>query len=133
MTEFFVDQLIKTCIEARKNAYAKYSGFSVGALVVDERDRVFVGVNVENVSYGLTLCAERNAIFSAVAQGMKRIKILCVVADTKEPVTPCGACRQVLLEFSDENTKVILANLDKKYQIISVSQLLPYAFEMRMK
>ncbi|OQY08979.1 MAG: cytidine deaminase, partial [Fusobacteriia bacterium 4572_132] len=89
----------------------------------------YKGVNVENKSYGLTMCAERNAIFSAVTNGMKKIKVMVLVGDTEKPITPCGACRQVMAEFSDEDTKIIMSNLKKEYEIVTMLDLLPYAFE----
>ncbi|MGL4391829.1 MAG: cytidine deaminase, partial [Fusobacteriaceae bacterium] len=122
--------LIEEAVFARENAYAKYSNFKVGAVVVDERGNHFRGANVENGSYGLSNCGERSAIFSAVTGGMKKIKVLCVVADTSAPVSPCGACRQVMKEFSDEDTIVILANLKKDYKLMTIDELLPYGFEL---
>lgn len=123
-------ELIDEAIEARKNAYVKYSNFAVGAVVVDENGKHFKGVNVENASYGLTNCGERTAIFTAVTNGMKKISIICIVADTSGPVSPCGACRQVIKEFSDNETIIILANLKRNYKIITVDELLPFGFEL---
>ncbi|MGL5123507.1 MAG: cytidine deaminase [Fusobacteriaceae bacterium] len=122
--------LIEEAIAIRKNAYAKYSNFKVGSVVVDENDNRYKGVNVENGSFGLTNCAERSAIFSAVAGGMKKIKIICVVGNTSGPVSPCGACRQVIKEFANENTLIILANLKKDYKVVTVEELLPYGFAL---
>ncbi len=130
LSEKEILSLIDEAIEARKNAYAKYSNFQVGAVVVDEKNNHTIGCNVENGSFGLTNCGERTAIFSAIAKGMKKIKILCVVADTTKPVSPCGACRQVMREFSNENTIIIVANLKKDYKIMSIDELLPYPFEL---
>jgi len=86
---------------AAANAYAPYSGFRVGAACIGNDGRIHCGSNVENASYGLTICAERNAIFQAVAAGQKKIRALLVYTPTPEPVTPCGACRQVICEFGD--------------------------------
>lgn len=116
-------------IESLKKAYAPYSGFKVGAVVVTSNGKVFTGCNIENSSYGLTICAERVAIFSAVAAGESQIEKLVVVANTPEPVSPCGACRQVMSEFGD--FEVILANLAGKYTTTRVSELLPYAFKLK--
>lgn len=102
------DKLLAAALAARENAYAPYSKFTVGAAVLADDGRIFTGCNVENASYGLTCCAERNAIFAAVSSGARSFKALCVVADTDAPVAPCGACRQVLAEFPFE--KIILAN-----------------------
>lgn len=130
MEEKKVFELIDEAIEARKNAYVKYSHFGVGAVVVDENGKHYKGVNVENASYGLTNCGERTAIFTAVTNGMKNISAICVVADTTGPVSPCGACRQVIKEFSDNETTIILANLKKDYKIITMDELLPFGFEL---
>ncbi len=122
--------LIDEAIEARENAYTKYSNFKVGAVVVDDRGNHYKGANVENGSYGLTNCGERTAIFTAVTDGMKKIATICIVADTSGPVSPCGACRQVIKEFATDNTKIILANLKKDYKVLTMEELLPYGFEL---
>ena len=111
---------------AYQNAYANYSHFQVGAVVITKDERYFLGANVENASYGLTCCAERNAVFAAIGSGARSFKALCVVADTEEPVAPCGACRQVLAEFPFE--KIILANCKGLTKIMTVAELLPYGF-----
>ena len=111
-----------------EKAYVPYSKFPVAALLIDENGNKHKGVNVENASFGLTLCAERNAITTAVTENMKKIKVLVVTGNTPEPISPCGACRQVIREFSDNDTVIILANKDKKYKITSLEELLPYSF-----
>lgn len=111
-----------------EKAYVPYSKFPVAALLIDENGNKHKGVNVENASFGLTLCAERNAITTAVTENMKKIKVLVVTGNTPEPISPCGACRQVIKEFSDSETVIILANKDNKYKIISLEELLPYSF-----
>lgn len=111
-----------------KRAYVPYSKFPVAALLIDNNGKKHKGVNVENASFGLTLCAERNAITTAVTQGMKKIRLLIVTGNTLEPISPCGACRQVIREFSDKDTVIILANRDEKYKIASIEELLPYSF-----
>ena len=83
---------------------------------------------MENASFGLTLCAERNAITTAVTHGMKKIKLLVVTGNTPEPISPCGACRQVIREFSDKDTVIILTNRNRKYRITSLEELLPHSF-----
>ena len=103
-----IASLIQSAWDARENAYAPYSKFAVGAALLTADGRVFTGCNVENLSYGLTICAERVAIGSAVAAGVKNLTMLAVVADTDVPVSPCGACRQVMAEFGVE--RVFLAN-----------------------
>lgn len=111
-----------------EKAYVPYSKFPVAALLIDENGNKHKGVNVENASFGLTLCAERNAITTAVTENMQKIKVLVVTGNTPEPISPCGACRQVIKEFSDSETVIILANKDKKYKITSLEELLPYSF-----
>lgn len=110
--------------EARERAYAPYSGFRVGAVVVGEAGGVFVGCNVENLSYGLTQCAERVAIGAAVAAGERRIVTVVVVADTAAPVSPCGACRQVMAEFGDPEIWLVNCGSSEKFRL---SELLPRA------
>ncbi|BBM49489.1 cytidine deaminase [Leptotrichia wadei] len=111
-----------------ERAYVPYSKFPVAALLIDNNGKKYKGVNVENASYGLTLCAERNAITTAVTGGMKKIKLLVITGNTSEPISPCGACRQVIREFSDKDTVIILANKDGKYESTSLEKLLPYSF-----
>ena len=111
-----------------ERAYVPYSKFPVAALLIDNNGKKYKGVNVENASYGLTLCAERNAITTAITGGMKKIKLLVVTGNTSEPISPCGACRQVIREFSDKDTVIILANKDGKYESTSLEKLLPYSF-----
>lgn len=123
-------ELIDETLKVREKAYAPYSKFKVGALVIDDNDNIHYGVNVENGSYGLSNCAERSAIFTAVTNGMKSIKAIVVVADTTDPVSPCGACRQVLSEFADKNTMIILSNLKRDYKIMSLEEILPYGFKL---
>ena len=117
--------LISAAISARLEAYAPYSGFQVGAALLAKDGRIFTGCNVENLSYGLTICAERNAIFAAVAAGVRVFEAIAIVADTREPVSPCGACRQVMAEFGD--FKIIAATLDGRMFESTVATLLPRA------
>jgi cytidine deaminase len=118
------EELIAKAWEARENAYAPYSDFQVGAALLATDGQVFSGCNVENISYGLTNCAERVAIGAAVAQGIRSFEKVVVVADTKEPVSPCGACRQVLAEFGVKI--IILANKQGSIEF-SLEELLPRA------
>jgi cytidine deaminase len=103
-----IEHLVQAAWQARERAYAPYSRFAVGAALLATDGRVFTGCNVENLSYGLTQCAERTAICSAVAAGAREFSLLAVVADTSVPISPCGACRQVMAEFGVP--RVILAN-----------------------
>ena len=96
--------------------------------MVDEKGNHHLGANVENASFGLTNCGERTAIFTGVTKGMKSIEKICIVADTSGPVSPCGACRQVIKEFATDDTVIILANLNKDYKLLTIDELLPYGF-----
>jgi cytidine deaminase len=116
--------LIQAASAARKQAYAPYSGFSVGAAVQCKSGAVFVGSNIENISYGLTICAERIAIGSAVAAGQREFVAIAVVADTTEPIAPCGACRQFLAEFAPDLI-IVSATTRGGQKIENLSHLLP--------
>ncbi len=125
--------LIQAATEARERAYAPYSGFKVGAALRGESGRIYKGCNVENASYGLTSCAERNAVFAAVQDGERRFVAAAVVTETAVPTPPCGACRQVLLEFAgagemDRDMDVVLATLDGARRLTHLSVLLPDSF-----
>ncbi len=124
-----VGRLIAAAATARKNAHAPYSGFYVGAALLLPNGELVSGCNVENASYGLSVCAERNALAAAVAAGSKNFLALAVVTESSPPSTPCGACRQVLSEFGD--MPVILANTDNERTVTSVAELLPNAFDAR--
>jgi cytidine deaminase len=118
------DELIAAAWDAREMAYAPYSKFHVGAALLAGDGRIFPGCNVENISYGLTNCAERVAIGAAIAAGARSFEKVVVVADTAQPISPCGACRQVLAEFGVKS--VILANRTQKVTF-SLEELLPRA------
>ncbi|MBT2643957.1 cytidine deaminase [Bacillus sp. ISL-41] len=120
--------LVEKAIEARSTAYVPYSKFQVGAAIITSNDNVFLGCNIENASYGLTNCAERTAIFKAVSEGDTEIKAIAVVADTEGPVSPCGACRQVIAEFATDETKIYLANLNGDVKETTISEILPGYF-----
>ncbi len=120
------EKLISAAAEAAQNAYAPYSGFRVGAAVLSEDGAVYTGVNVENRSFGLTICAERNAIACAVSRGMKKIKAVAVYSpDSDAKLPPCGACRQVITEFAAEDAVVICCDNRKNMVEIPVSELYP--------
>jgi len=123
--------LVRAARAARKRAHAPYSRFQVGAAVLDERGRVHVGCNVENASYGLTICAERNAVAAAVAAGARKIRAVAVVTPTRPPGTPCGACRQVLAELGDARTRVLLASPTGATEGTTLGALLPRGFSLR--
>ncbi|RTR30036.1 cytidine deaminase [Robertmurraya yapensis] len=126
-----IKQLIDQAVEARNKAYTPYSKFNVGASVLTKNNNVFQGCNIENASYGLTNCAERTAIFKAVSEGENAFEAIAIVGDTEGPISPCGACRQVMAEFCDENTKIILANLKGEYVETSITELLPGFFSSK--
>lgn len=122
------EKLIELAKEAREKAYAPYSNFKVGACVITEDGSVYTGCNIENASFGLTVCAERVAMFKAYSDGKRKLKALAVVADTEGPVSPCGACRQVMMELGGEDMVVILSNMKGDHAIMTVKDLLPGAF-----
>lgn len=122
-----LEALLRAALGARERAYAPYSGFFVGAAVLGDDGRIYAGCNVENAAYGLSCCAERAAVFAAVAGGARRIKAVAVVADAPSPVAPCGACRQVLLEFGPD-ALVVLQNLAGTRRVETVQALLPLPF-----
>ena len=118
-------QLVTQAIEVAGRAYAPYSRFHVGAVLVGTDGRTFAGCNVENVSFGLTICAERNAVFAAVAAGCREFAKIVIAADTPEPTPPCGACRQVLAEFNPD-MEVVLGTFGGKTSSHRLSELLPH-------
>ena len=118
--------LLEAAQKARDNAYAPYSGLSVGAAVLTEKG-IFTGVNVENASYGLSMCAERTAVFTAVAAGAKTIQAVAVAGGNPEPLPPCGACRQVLAEFNPK-MECLLIGASGKTQQFNLSELLSHPF-----
>lgn len=122
-----VNELLGEATKAREQAYVPYSHFAVGAALLGESGRVYRGCNVENASFGATICAERVAATHAVSQGERRFTAIAVVADAPEPAPPCGICRQVLSEFGPD-MRVILGNLTGKVVITTLGQLYPGGF-----
>lgn len=123
-----VNTLLEQSKVAREHAHAPYSKFKVGAALLAEDGNVYLGCNVENVSYGLTNCAERTAFFKAVSEGAKEFVALAVVADSERAIPPCGACRQVMAEFCKPDMPVYLTNLKGDVEMTTVGDLLPGAF-----
>ena len=121
------ERLVAAATAVRANAYVRASGFAVGAAVLAADGRVFVGCNVENASYGLTICAERAAVCAAVAAGVQQLVAVAVVTDLPDPARPCGACRQVLAEFGP-GMDVVLANRAGARMLTSMAALLPDPF-----
>ena len=125
------DRLVAAARKARRRAIAPYSKFKVGAALETEDGTVIEGCNVENASYGLTMCAERVAMFSALAQGHRQFRRIAVAADTDAPTPPCGPCRQILWEFGG-NLQVTLANLRRVTGTHRMADLLPLPFDDRL-
>lgn len=128
-------QLLKLAEQASKHAYAPYSGFQVGAALECEDGTIITGCNVENASYGLTICAERNAIFKAVSEGHRKVSCIAIAGREKERefrgvCPPCGACRQVMEEFASPDCRIILGRSDAQIKEYSLQELLPLGFRL---
>lgn len=122
------DNWINAAREVYAKAYVPYSKFPVGACLVTKNDQIFTGVNIENASFGLTNCAERTAFFKAVSEGNREFKHLVVAGNTDDPISPCGACRQVMVEFCEPSMPVTLVNKDGLTKDTTIAELLPYSF-----
>ncbi len=122
------EELIEIAKQAREKASAPFSNFKVGAALVDKAGEIFTGCNIENASYGLTMCAERVAIFKAISEGAREFQKIIVVADTENLTPPCGACRQIIWEFCGD-IEIILANLQGKTETFKMKELFPRAFD----
>lgn len=120
--------LIDLAVKTSKKAYVPYSHFPIGAVLLTKDGKVYTGVNIENASYPLTNCGERTAIFKAVSEGQRDFLELIVYGETKKPISPCGACRQVMAEFFEPDLKVTLVAKDKSTVVMTVAELLPYSF-----
>jgi cytidine deaminase len=123
-----MDRLIEAALAVRERAHAPFSGFKVGAAIEDESGRIFSGCNIENATYGLTICAERVAVFKALSEAAGKLKRIAVVADTETLTPPCGACRQILWEFCG-NAELLLSNLNGKQEILAVGDIFPRPFD----
>jgi cytidine deaminase len=121
--------LVEFAKKVREHAHAPYSKFKVGAALETIDGRIFTGCNVENSSYGLSMCAERVAIFKAISEGLREFKRIAVIADTHSPVRPCGACRQVISDLFPHDAEVVLANLQGDIEVSRISDLLPSPFD----
>lgn len=121
--------LIERAIQIREKAYTPYSKFKVGAALLTEDDEIFVGCNIENASYPVGCCAERVAIFNAISAGKRNFKAMAVVANTDDPVSPCGSCRQVMSEFFSNSMPIYLSNINKDVFETNIEQLLPGSFQ----
>ena len=122
-------ELIQKAKEAKKQAYAPYSGFHVGAALLCKDGTIFTGCNIENSAYGPTNCAERTAIFKAVSEGFREFEAIAIISDSKQPTAPCGVCRQVMAEFCDPETfRIVLMNGDGEIRDYLLKELLPLGF-----
>ena len=133
MEQVMVEKLIDTAIEQLKFSYTPYSNFKVGAALLAKNGEIFTGCNIENASYTPTNCAERTAFFKAVSEGVREFRAICIVGgkDGKltEYTTPCGVCRQVMMEFCDQKTFQIILAVDKeRYEIYTLEELMPLGF-----
>ena len=122
------DPLQAAALAARENAHAPYSNFRVGVALEDEGGRVHTGCNIENATYGLTLCAERVAVFKAISEGVREFRRIAIAADTETLTPPCGACRQILWEFCGD-IEIVLVNLRGKNEALRLKELFPRAFD----
>ena len=120
--------LIELVVDNSKYAYVPYSHFPVSAILVTKSGELYSGVNIENASFGMTNCAERTAIFKAISEGVRDFSEIIIYGETEKPISPCGACRQVMAEFFDKDLKVTLVAKDKSTVVMTVGELLPYSF-----
>ncbi|MCL2576369.1 MAG: cytidine deaminase [Defluviitaleaceae bacterium] len=127
-----IEKLIKCAIEAKKRAYTPYSGFKVGAALLDTNGEIFMGCNIENAAYSPTNCAERTAFFTAVSQGIAQFEAIAIVGGMGDSLAegcfPCGVCRQVMMEFCKPDFKIIIAQSPQKYTIHTLAEVLPNGF-----
>jgi cytidine deaminase len=123
-----MDPLLQAALAVREHAHAPYSNFKVGAAIEDDSGRIHTGCNIENATYGLTLCAERVAVFKAISEGARKFRRIAVAADTGILTPPCGACRQILWEFCGD-AELILTNLQNKTETFRLKDLFPRPFD----
>jgi len=122
--------LLEKAKQASEKAYAPYSNFKVGACLLTENETEIYGCNFENSSYGLTICAERNAVGSAIVQGHRKIKAIAIYSPNKDDCTPCGACRQVLIEFQQDGEMEVITEINNEPKIYKLNDLLPKGFNL---
>ncbi len=123
------NNLVQEARVAQKKALAKYSNFRVGAALLTDDDQIIHGANIENASYGLTVCAERTALFTALLDDKKNFKAIAIIGDTKGFCPPCGACRQVMLEHCPPDFEVVLANAEDEIKVYKLKELIPHSFD----
>lgn len=122
------ENLVRLANDIKKNAYAPYSNFHVGAAVIGNSGKVYTGVNVENSSYGATICAERVAVCKAISEGEKSIEAIAISSDSEDYTFPCGICRQVIAEFAGKNLVILCSNNKGEYKVFSLEDFLPNSF-----
>lgn len=132
LPEAVIEKLKQAARGAAQNSYSPYSHFPVGAAALAPDGSIYTGTNVENSSYGLTLCAERVALVCAVTSGERRVKVVAIYTDTDEPQPPCGACLQVISEFADGNTPILMFTENKEHRS-TLERLLPLRFKLNPK
>lgn len=135
LAEKEIQELISRALEARKNAYAPYSDFRVGAALLSDRGEIYTGCNIENSAYTPTNCAERTAFFKAVSEGVRGFRAICIAGgpgerEPEKPCPPCGVCRQVMLEFCGPDFEVILAVNGQQYEVYTLDRLVPMGFRL---
>ena len=125
-------ELVDTAIKAKQNSYSPYSKFRVGAALEAQDGKIYTGANIENASYGLSICAERTALLKAVSEGEKKFTALAVSCDTDtfDYAFPCGACRQVMAEFLDDETDILVSVITGEFKVYKMKELLPNAFRL---
>lgn len=125
-------ELVQKATRAREYSYSPYSNFKVGAALLTAENKLYTGVNIENASYGLTICAERTALFKAVSEGSRRLYALAVACDTDsfDDAYPCGACRQVMAEFLNDEADIVISINTGEYRVHKLKELLPYTFRL---
>ena len=121
-------EMVDLAVEVSKQAYVPYSHFPIGAVLLTKAGEIYTGVNIENASFGLTNCGERTAIFKAVSEGACEFQELIIYGQSEKPISPCGACRQVMAEFFEPDLPVTLVSKDKSTVVMTVKELLPYSF-----
>ncbi len=130
MTDKECKELLDEAIKARELSYSPYSKFKVGAALQTKSGKIYRGCNIENVSFTPTICAERTAIFKAISEGEKEFSAIAIVCDSKQGFCfPCGVCRQVMSEFFNEETTIIIGNIKGEYKLFSLDDILPYSFK----
>lgn len=123
-------ELVQKAIDAKQKAMPTYSNFHVGAALLTKSGKIYLGANIENASYGLTICAERTAAFNAILEGEREFEAIAIAGDSDDYISPCGACRQVLMELCGKDLSVYMVNSKGEYKLSTMEDLLPYSFNL---